>query len=61
MAIKRILLPVHDRDDMGPVAEWAFELARRFGAGRPRGRSSTSARVGCPCDNAVRRGERGWP
>ena len=33
MSIKRILFPVHDRDDMRPVADWAFDLARRFGAG----------------------------
>ena len=32
MAIKRILLPVNDRDDLSLVAELAFILAREFGA-----------------------------
>ena len=31
MSIKRILLPVHDQDDLSPVAALAFTLAREFG------------------------------
>ena len=31
MSIKRILLPVHGRDDLSPVAALAFTLARAFG------------------------------
>lgn len=31
MSIKRILLPVHNRDDLSPVAALAFTLAHEFG------------------------------